>query len=426
MAALARLCALCALLACLSLPVTAADTTVNLIEISGLERNNPRVVLRELPFGEGIAWRPSYKMVGERRLRNLGLFSEARISPPDADGVVQVFVKERWTLWPLPELSRSDVGKSTAGLTITEHNLWGLHHKLRVGFKEDTGKNFTGLNGTTYLASYLWRRVADSNLSLEAGLNSGRSIFDAFDNGVLTSQYKLKADSWSVRASYGLGPVPGEGWDLGLGFASSLSNFTLASGPALPTVQDSRRKGLLATANYRLVDDQVTWLTGVDFGYSFDIAHRTFGSTINVYRQQAALNAHLPIPILKNSTVDMRLNGGGASGDVFEDGLFDIGSKDEMRGYLPGELQGTYYVYGTVEGRFPVSSGGNFQVVPFVDIGQVWKRGQPAFGRSVAVGSGIGARWILRWLINGTFRADIAYGWASKRWRVHFGTGQAF
>jgi len=408
-------------------PAMSATPEIERIQIYGLEKTSPRVVWRELPFAEGMPWQLSYKSTGERRLRNLGLFSEALITPPDADGLVQVFVRERWTLWPLPEASRSDIGKTTAGLTLTEYNLWGLQHKLRLGFKEDTGKNFTDINGTSYMADYLWRRVMDSNLSLEAGISSGRSIFDAFDNGVLTSQYKLNKDSWNVRASYGLGPVPGEGWDVGLGFASNISSFTLASGSPLATVQDSRRKRLQATADYRLVDNQITWLTGVSFSYLFDVAHRAFGSTINVYRQQASFNAHLPFPTwFTHSTVDMRLKGGSATGDVFEDGLFDIGSKDQMRGYLPGELRGTYFVYGTIEGRFPISSGGNFQVVPFVDVGQIWDQGKPAFDHNVVVGSGVGVRWILRWLIKGTLRTDVAYGWASHHWRAHFAIGQAF
>ena len=408
-------------------PAMATTLTVSRIDIDGLTRTSQRVVRRELPFHEGSVWKPDYKATGERLLRNLGLFSEARITPPDDEGIVRVFVRERWTLWPLPEVSRSDVGKTTAGLSLTDYNLWGLHHKLRLGFREDTGKNFTDLNGTTYLASYLWRRIADSKLSLEGNYNSGRSVFDTFNNGVLGSQYRLKTSSWSVRAVYGLGPVPGEGWDLGLGFASSLSSFILVSGPPLATVHDSRRKGLQATASYRRIDDQITRLTGVNFGYSLDVAHRAFGSTINVYRQQAALSAHLPFSSrFSHTTVDVRLNGGGASGNVFEDGLFDIGSGKQVRGYLPGELQGTYYIFGTLEGRIPVSSGGNFQVVPFADVGQIWERGNPAFGKDIIVGSGVGVRWILRWLIRGTFRADVAYAWARRRWRIHLGTGQAF
>lgn len=405
-------------------PFSPVGDIIKAIDINGLERTRPNVVLRELPFSVGSIWQAGFAATGERRLRNLGLFSEAHILPPDEDGVVYIVLKERWTLWLLPEASRSDIGKTTAGLTFTEHNLWGFHHKLRLAVREDTGKNFTDLSGTSYQASYFWRRIADSPLSWELSLNKGKSVFDAFENGVLTSQYNLKQDNWSTRFLYGLGPVPGEGWDLGLGFSSSLNNFTLINGPMLDSVQDSRRRGVQLSASYRLIDDQITWLTGSQFSYLFDIAHRGFGSTINVYRQQFDLRAHFPIAA--GSTFDLRISGGAATGDVLLDGLYDIGNKNQIRGYLPGELQGSYYVFSSVEGRIPISEGGNFQLVGFTDFGQIWKNGQPVMGSDVVVGTGMGVRWILRWLIKGTFRLDIAYGWATNRWRSHLGTGQAF
>ncbi|MFQ5354952.1 MAG: BamA/TamA family outer membrane protein [Mariprofundaceae bacterium] len=400
------------------------SNVIKAININGLERTGLNVVRRELPFAKGDSWQDNLAVVGERRLRNLGLFSEVHILRPDNEGIVHISVKERWTLWLLPEGSRSDIGKTTAGITLTEHNLWGLHHKLRLAVREDTGKNFTDLNGTSYQASYFWRRIADGPLSWTFSINKGESVFDAFENGILTSQYNLKQDSWSTSFIYGLGPVPGEGWDIGLGFSSSLSNFTLVKGLLLDSVQDSRRKGMHIFAAYQLIDDQITWLTGVSFSYSFGVAHRAFGSTMNVYRQQFDLRKH--VLATGKSTFDMRLSGGAASGDVFLDGLYDIGGKNQLRGYFPGELQGTYYMFGSLEGRVPISKGGSFQLVGFTDIGQIWKNGQPALGSDVLVGSGIGLRWILRWLIKGTFRTDVAYGWATNRWRVHFGTGQAF
>jgi len=64
--------------------------------------------------------------------------------------------------------------------------------------------------------------------------------------------------------------------------------------------------------------------------------------------------------------------------------------------------------------------------VAFTDIGQIWNRGRRAYGKPLLIGIGAGARLTLRWLVNGTFRADIAYGAASKRWRFYFGTGQSF
>jgi len=107
-------------------------------------------------------------------------------------------------------------------------------------------------------------------------------------------------------------------------------------------------------------------------------------------------------------------------------GLFDIGDGRGLRGYLPGELQGTYYVYSNLEGRIPIKPGSNFQLVGFTDVGQIWNLGRRALDKSVIVGVGAGARLTLRWLVNGTFRTDASYGLATSNWRFYFGTSQAF
>lgn len=395
------------------------------IEISGLKKTQPITVLRELPFTSGDTWHEEFKSTGERRLRNTGLFSEAVIAPPDADGVVRIWVRDRWSLFLLPEGSRSDIGKTSAGVTLTEHNMWGLNHNLRVALREETGKNFSALKGTTASGSYLWRRIGDGSADLSVSANAGRRVFDTFQNALLASQYREQNVGWASKIIISHGPVPGEGWSSQLGFSSSLSNFTLIAGPADPTVIDKHRNAIQAGVSYRFVDDRITWLTGTSFDYNWDVAHRGLGSNLNVYRQTSSLASHIPISD-GGSTFDFRINGGGATGSVLQDGLFDIGNNSGLRGYLPGELQGTYYAFGNIEARIPIRPGSNFHFVGFTDIGQIWNLGKPALGKDLIVGVGAGARLTLRWLVKGTFRSDIAYGTATKRIRFYFGTQQAF
>lgn len=370
-------------------------------------------------------WHADSQTAGERRLRNLGLFSTVAIFPPDSDGSVSVVLKERWSLFILPEVSRSDIGKSTAGATLTEHNLWGLHHRFRLAVKEDTGTNFSALKGTRADGSYQWNRVADGPVSLAFGMGGGRSVFDAFDQGVLTGQYRQQNSSWYTSAGWALGEVPGDGWDLGLGFYSSRSTFRLVAGQPATLVQDSRRNSVLSTVTYTNLDDHTTWLTGTGFQYALDVAHQGLGSTVDVYRQTSYLTHHTQL-YSSTATLDWRISGGAASGQVLKDGLFDIGSNSGLRGYLPGELQGQYYLFGTIEGRFPLTAASNVQLVAFSDVGQIWSSHRAAFHRPVVAGIGGGARLTLGWLVKGTFRVDAAYGTATRRWRFYFGTGQAF
>jgi len=401
-----------------------SEIQIKHIEISGLEYSKTRVVIRELPFSEGDVWQPEFAEVGARRLRNLGLFSEASITPPDSHGVVYIHVNDKWPLWLLPEAKRSDNGASSAGLTLTEHNLWGLHHHLRLATRRDTGKNFSGNNGVSYQGSYIWRRINDSNYGMDMSINDGSSTFDAYENGVVNSSYLQESQSWSAGVSYGFGPVPGEGWDARLGFSANKTAYTLKSGPPQLDVRGLRRHAINLSASYRLVNDHITWVTGNEFDYSLNIAHKTIGSEINSYKQTVSLRRHLDLG--KQQTLSYRINAGLAAGDILRDGLFDVGNQGGMRGYYSGELQGDAYVYGTLEGRYPLQMNSNFQLVAFVDAGYVSRNGKPALGQSVVVGVGGGARWTLRWLVNGTLRADVAYGVATHKWRLHLGTGQSF
>ncbi|MDT8375718.1 MAG: hypothetical protein RQ867_03155 [Mariprofundaceae bacterium] len=404
--------------------VAVAGNQIKQIEINGLKYSDARTVERELPFETGDEWQDEYGVVASRRLRNLGLFSEAVITPPDSSGVVRIRVNDRWPLWLLPEGSRSDSGATSAGLTLTEHNLWGLHHNLRLATRRDTGKNFSANNGTSYQGSYNWRRISDTNYGLDFSVNNGTTVFDAYQNGVVTSSYLLEQTSWSAGVSYGFGPVPGEGWDARLGFSSNSTAYQLKSGPLLPDVRGLRRQALAISASYRLIDDHITWLTGSEIDYSFEVAHRALGSAINSYRQTFSWRRHLDMG--RQNTLSYRVNAGLLTGNILRDGLFDVGSRNGLRGYYPGELQGNAYIYGTLEGRHPWELNSNVQLVAFVDAGHINRDGRSAYGRPVVAGVGGGVRWTLRWLVNGTIRVDGAYGFATQKWRLYLGTRQAF
>jgi outer membrane protein assembly factor BamA len=407
--------------------VAVADDQIKGIEIEGLEYSNARTVERELPFEAGDVWKDEYGEVASRRLRNLGLFSEAVVLPPDDNGIVHIRVNDRWPIWLLPEATRQDNGASSAGLTMTHENLWGLHHKLRLAVRRDAGKNFSSIasnNGTSYQGSYAWRRIGDSKFGFDASFDRGSSIFDAYQNGVLTSSYFQEKQSWSSGVSYGFGPVPGEGWGARLGFSADETAYSLESGPPLSDVTGLRNHALQASTYYRLVDDHITWFTGNEFNYNLSVAHEAVGSDINSYKQTASLRSYIDMG--QQNTLNYRINAGLLTGDLFRAGLFDVGTSSGMRGYYSGELLGNAYAWGTLEVRHPWEINSNIQVVGFVDAGHVSLEGRNALGEPILVGIGGGVRWTLRWLVNGTLRADVAYGVATQKWRLHLGTGHSF
>jgi len=410
----------------LSAPVADAveDQIVASVVIDGLNRTEEATVLRELPFDIGSVWQNSYAALAERRLRNLGIFSEAVVLPPDESGEVHLRVKERWTLWVLPQVTRKDSGASSASVVVDEHNLWGLNHHIRLAYKRDTGKNFSTLKGTSYEASYNWRRIADSKLSMVMSGTWGRSLFDAYNNGIHAAQYLQRAKSGSVLFNYALDEVPEEGRNVAFGFSGSNASYRFLSGTPQVDLVGNRIRALLAGVSFRAMDDQITWLSGRAFDYSVSAAHRGLGSTVNSYSHVASIRDDYAFS--GENTLNSRLNGALMRGDVQRSGIFDIGNRNGLRGYYPGELQGTHYLYGTFEGRFPIREGSNIQLVAFTDRGKIGGRVGTSVTRGLAVGAGGGFRWTMRWLAKGTLRGDMAYGVATKRWRFYLGTGQAF
>jgi outer membrane protein assembly factor BamA len=394
------------------------------IHVEGLKRTQPATVLRELPFGEGSVWQDHFIETSERRLRNLGIFSEVRVVPPDSKSQVNIYVRERWTLWVLPQASRKDNGSSSLAVVLDEYNLWGLNHHLRIGHKRETGRNFSGLTGSSSELGYNWQRIANSKLSMQLNASWGYSLFDAYDLGIQTAQYLQAEKSGSLLFSYAFGPTVGEGWGLSLGFSASNSTFRFLSGIAQADVVGSRQRVIIFGISYRRINDRIIWFSGDAFDYALAVAHNTFGSTVNSYRHTISYRNYYPF--YRQNTLNFRISGGIVTGDVLRSGLFDIGNRNGLRGYFPGELQGTSYLFSTLEGRFPIRQNSNFQLVAFADIGKVGGHGGSSVSKGLALGLGAGARWTLRWLARGTIRVDVAYGLASKRWRFYLGTGQAF
>ncbi len=398
---------------------------VQKIEFSGLKYSDARVLLRELPFSKGTRWQSNFIKTSERRLRNLGIFtSKVTVLPPDNQGTVHITVKDRWPIWLLPEVTRKDGGASRAGLALTDYNLWGLNHFARFSGSVDTGKNFSTNQGRSYQGSYIWRRIADSKYSMDMSANRGDSVFDAFENGILSSSYAQSSQDWTLGLAYAFNAVPGEGWDARVGLSHSLKKFSLKAGTPQADIQDNQRNAVSLGINYIFVDDHTTWITGSAFNYNVELANSLLGSTTNVVRQSASWRSY--IPLKQQDTINVRINAGWADGDLLRDGLFDLGGAEGMRGYYPGDLQGSAYIYGTLESRIQIKLDSNVQWVAFVDAGHVANQGHRALGRSVVAGLGTGVRWTLRWLVNGTLRGDVAYSTALHRWRLHLGTGQAF
>ncbi len=395
------------------------------IAIEGLERTSERVVRRELPFAAGDVWRSGMKALAQRRLLNLGLFSEVEVRPPDARGMVRIMVRERWSLWLLPQATRKDNGASSLGLALDEYNLWGLAHRLHLAWRKDTGRNFTGSGGIFHEFGYDWNRMADSRWSLRVRADWGEAAAEAWRAGAKVADYLRRKHFVSLELVRAFGAVPGEGWSAGAGIAASRTSWRLIRGAPQPGYEETRGRTLFGEVGFRNLADHVDWIEGERLDGSLNVTSRAWGATSSHARWRFSWARHAPVDE-RGDTWNVRVEGGAIMGDARAAGLFDLGNRNGLRGYYPGELQASRWLSGSLEGRWLFPDARNLQGVAFIDTGWLGGVVEAVGGRHWHAGAGAGMRWTLRWLVHGTLRLDLAWGLQSRRWRVYLGTGQAF
>lgn len=103
----------------------------------GLTRTKESVLRRALDVEEGAPYTETVRAEMERDIRRLGLFDRVAVRPAvqEVEGestVVEVEVRERWTLVPIPFFSTGS-GGSSGGLFVIENNLLGYNKRLIAG-----------------------------------------------------------------------------------------------------------------------------------------------------------------------------------------------------------------------------------------------------------------------------------------------------
>jgi len=103
------------------------------------------------------------------------------------------------------------------------------------------------------------------------------------------------------------------------------------------------------------------------------LATRALGSDYQLGSVRAGITQYLPFPLPRHGVLALHLAGGAANGSIGTTAPFELGgpvqldllslllgtallSPDELRGYPPGWLQGTGFVLGNAEFRFPIAA----------------------------------------------------------------------
>jgi outer membrane protein insertion porin family len=403
------------------------------IIVRGFERTRRPVAEREIGLKEGDPYDFEGLLLAENRLRRLGIFSEARfhpVDPLDESPVRDVILLVR----------EADAGAVEFGAGYGDYERWR-------GMVEVSHRNVGGWN----------RRVSGR---LEASMLEKRILLTGREPRAFETDYDLRAQGvweetekrnidthetiYKIRRS-GVAAGP-EGtyasvWKASLTYQFENTTILEISPGAVLSREDEGRLGVssLTPALFLdLRDDPFEPRRGLLAGVSVKGAAKAIGSEISFYKLSAQISAYLPI----TGRVVLALGGkwgrGKATGEDRNLPVFDrffLGGRSSIRGFSQDTLGpkgadgtpsgGNVLVQGNVELRW--SLGGEFQVVAFMDAGNVWLVPPAASDLKLRQTAGAGVRYKTP---VGPLRLDYARkidrepGESAGEW--HFSLGHAF
>lgn len=158
---------------------------VRAILVEGNKRTRPEFILRELPFkaGDGYLLRELVKKfeTGRRQLMNTALFHEVVVSLKRSEGYevdVQVQVKERWFIFPIPYFKPVDRNLNQ-WLFEQKASLKRVNYGIKLMYNNVTGRNdklrFWLISGYTRQFSFSYDRLYFDK-QMKWGINTGFNI----------------------------------------------------------------------------------------------------------------------------------------------------------------------------------------------------------------------------------------------------------
>jgi len=188
----------------MTLPLHSQEETIFIrdISLSGLKRTREDVVFQIIePVSVGSIYTEKTKQTIIQKLRETGIFvPDIEISTDliGSDAFINITVKDKWTLIPIPVVSVSKGESWNAGILAIENNLFGYYKTLGLGF-------FYGSQGWTLLSFYSDPYFLQSDFTLTAALAAGLDeILDLNADETVSREYETDRLGLSFGMEYPL------------------------------------------------------------------------------------------------------------------------------------------------------------------------------------------------------------------------------
>lgn len=406
-------------------PARAAPPPIVEIRFVGNDITREIILRQEMVVSEGDLADPERIETSRQNIMNLGLFKavKARLLPAEGGRILEIEVKEKFYILPLPTLDRNAEGDISWGGELRIDNLLGYNQQLVIK-NESTDRQDAGVERENSV-SYAIARIPGTRFGLEAAYEFSTDVETAEGPGQELTDY----DRETRKASLGLSrwlrrDAPSRGWRASLGLAWTHSRYAARSG-APPPPEDGRDVRLNLGLEYTALEEYAYNRGGKEYGLELAVGARSLGSDEDYQRLRLYRREYLRLSEREPYNLNYQLQAGYARNTDPGDAFFTLGSSDSLRGYERDSIRGDAYLQANVEYIAPLLGHRRLRGVVFADVGNAYADGRiDPFDLKTALG--LGLRWKIPAFVKLDLRIDAAYALDEGDYKVYAGSSHAF
>ncbi|HET9123048.1 MAG TPA: BamA/TamA family outer membrane protein [Acidiferrobacteraceae bacterium] len=405
-------------------PAWAADRIVA-IQFVGNHTTRASVMLQQMTIHVGDPVDMRRVEASRQAIMNLGLFKSvhAKLLPAPGGQILQISVKEKYYVLPLPKVSRNANGDISYGADVSLDNFRGLNQQVELQYQRTIPQ---GLNSTvikSWSFNYTVPRVIGRNYGYAISAARTRNDFTAGPAGIGQGLYGYDGRGLSFSVTdYPFGG-PSQGWAASVGAAWNDNFYQYISGmPGLYVT--ARTVALTAGLNYTDVKDLTYSRSGFSYGYNLQVGARAFGSDYGFSQHLFYVRAYLPVGHVPHQNLDLQLELGLSSG--YPQPVFFLGGSDNLRGFERNSIYGKSFVLANIQYLRPIDHDPAWRTVLFTDVGNAYPNDARINLTHLETDVGTGLRWRIRSFVNTELRLDVAYGINTRDKKIYAGTHDIF
>jgi outer membrane protein assembly factor BamA len=310
-------------------------------------------------------------------LMNSNLFSEARVKRDQ--GKLNVTVKDKWTLIPVPAFSAGSGDTKSAGIFLFESNFLGIGMNLGVGaITSNKGDTYFGMLGDPSLFFTNW------NYNITLSKKSQEVVLKDDDKEIFGFQEEMMAYKVNLGYKY-------LRWNVSVFGSMSRYEYSDFDGYTFPKDNNVPRAGL--GLGYDNRNNRLYFAEGLSLNlrYEKDL-DRTDKERL---ASQITFDANWQQALFSDQVLQLAYSQALLEGGTYADS-FRVSGKG-FRGIEGATEWAERYYVGSIDYQIPLASfdSGTLTTAPFVDVGKLYQRYDD--GEAVDfVSSGIGIYYYLK------------------------------